>query len=696
LPPFTARFRGIPVCAAPDTPKPKEASWRVRGVLAASFALALCCTASPAQTVTGAPQHLLYATFQDHAVLQRNKPIPVWGTAKPGADVEVSLSGLAVKAKADETGNWRALLPAMPAGGPYELSAVSSGGERQTVRDVQLGDVYLCSGQSNMEMPVRFVSNYDREIRTATNTNIRLFHVARVSSPAPQTGFGAPTQWRVTSPDAVKDFSAVCYFFARDLQPAAGVPVGVIEAAWGGSVIQAWMSREKLAAIGGYEGPLETLQLYQHSPEAAWERWRGLAHDWWTSHDPALGASPSWADPAYDDRDWPQAVATGNWRSWNIEALKTFEGLVWLRKSFTLTAAQAKTPATLHLGPIDRADTTWVNGVDVGEFEGPETARVYKVPAGALREGENVLAIGILAGGGLLKPGSQLTLQFADGSAIAFDGPWRYKLSKPFRESGSPPHVPWLYQQGVSLLYNGMIAPLGQTPVRGVVWYQGESDAWQANEYARLLPAMLDDWRSRFGSETPFFIVQLPGFGPAATRPQASDWARLREVQRRVAAASPNLALAVTIDLGARDFMHPTSKPQVGHRLALLAERRLYDKPVVDSGPTPLGAARTGNAIVVSFDNIARGLVTYEWGGAIGFQLCDAKNACFYAEGTVGNGGVRLAAAKLSGVTHVRYCWSDCPICNLYNTDDLPAVPFDIPVTKGKSADARAGGIAGR
>jgi sialate O-acetylesterase len=625
---------------------------------------------------------LFYATFQDHAVLQRDKPVPVWGLAAPGARVEVTLAGHAVEAKADATGNWHAVLPALAAGGPYELSAVGSSGEKQTLRDVMLGDVYLCSGQSNMDMPVRFASSFDRDIKTATNTDIRLFHIGKLSSPEPQNGFDASTHWRVTSPEAVKDFSAVCYYFARDLQPAAGVPIGLIEASWGGSVIQAWMSRENLAALGGYEVPLEILQLHRQSPEAALLKWRALAQAWWKAQDPALNASPPWTDPAFDDSGWKTAVPSGNWRNWNDAALKTFEGLAWLRKSFMLTAAQAKGPATFLLGPIDRADTTWLNGVDIGEFEGPESARVYTVPSGTLREGRNVLAIGVLAGGGLLSPASRLAVKLADGTVIGLGGTWRYSLSRPLR--GSPPHVPWLYQQGVTVLYNGMIAPLGNTAVRGVVWYQGESDAWQAQEYARLLPAMLDDWRSRFGRDTPFFIVQLPGYGPATAKPQPSGWAELREVQRRVAASSPELALAVTIDLGDRDNMHPVSKQQVGHRLALLAEQRIYGKPVAASGPVPLGAVRRGNSVVVSFGHLAQGLVTYEWKGTIGFQLCDADRVCSYASGMVEHGSVRLDAAGQPLATHVRYCWSDSPICNLYNSAGLPAVPFEITILSGK------------
>ena len=628
------------------------------------------------------PLTLLTTTFQDHAVLQRDKPIPVWGLTSPSAEVGVAFAGTSAHATADASGNWHTELPPMSAGGPFELTATSSTGQTQTVKDVMVGDVYLCSGQSNMEMPLRLATNYDSEIQSAKNTNIRLFHVQRFTSPAPQQTFGADASWAVTSPDTVKEFSAVCYYFGREVQPAAGVAIGLIEDAWGGSAIQAWITEEKLRALGGYEESLDILDTYASDPKAAEVKWRAMAHAWWMSHDPALAASPRWSDPSYDDSGWNQAVPVGRFGAWKVPALKAFDGIVWVRKSFDVTAAQVAGAATISLGAISRTDTTWVNGVEVGAFDGYDVKRVYEIPAGTLHEGKNLVAIGVLAGDGLLSPAEELTVRFADGSIVALTGPWRYKLSAPFSQTGRTPHVPWLNQNGVSVLYNGMIAPLGGTQIRGVLWYQGEADAWQSKEYERLLPALIADWRTKFGADTPFFIAQLTSFGPAGTKPQRSDWEALRDVQRRVVEKTPNTGLAVTIDLGARDNIHPAAKQEVGRRLALLAERSVYGLNIVDRGPTPLAAMREGKAVLVKFDNVAAGLSAYEWDRAIGFSLCDAAGNCSFVDGTIQRDRIKIDAAAKTAT--VRYCWADSPLCNLYNSEGLPAGTFEIPITTGK------------
>jgi sialate O-acetylesterase len=281
-----------------------------------------------------------------------------------------------------------------------------------------------------------------------------------------------------------------------------------------------------------------------------------------------------------------------------------------------------------------------------------------------------------------LSPAEDLTVRFADSSVVALTGPWRYKLSAPSSQTGRTPHVPWLNQNGVSVLHNGMIAPLGGTHIRGVVWYQGEADAWQAKEYERLLPALIADWRAKFGADTAFFITQLTGFGPAATKPQNSDWAALRDVQRRVAEFTPNTGLAVTIDLGLRDIIHPAAKQEVGRRLALLAERSIYGLNIVDRGPTPVAATRQGKTVLVKFDNVAAGLSAYEWDRVIGFSLCDAAGNCSFADGTIQRDRVEIASAAKAAT--VRYCWSDSPLCNLTNSEGLPAGTFEIRITTGK------------
>lgn len=625
------------------------------------------------------PLTLLYTTFQDHAVIQRDRMIPVWGLTAPGARVEVSFAGATATAKSDADGHWRAELPAMSAGGPYALTAKSSNGQTQSLKDVMVGDVYLCSGQSNMELPLRLATNYDAELRGATNPNIRLFHVQRFSSPKPHAVFGADASWAPLSPDTAKEFSATCYYFGANLQPAAGVPVGLIEDAWGGSAIQAWISNEKLASLDGYGTALDIVKAYARSPKDGDLQYRALVRHWFAANDPAMTAK--WYDSAFDDSAWDSLLATGGWRPW--PTLAKFDGVVWLRKAIELTAAEAQGAATLTLGQISDFDLTFVNGREVGAGEGYDVVRNYTVPAGTLHEGKNVIAVAVKMGGAFLDPAEKMSLKLADGTAKPLAGPWKFKTSV---DGALPPipHQPWLNQFGISTLYNGMILPLGDTPVRGIVWYQGETDAGQPAAYRHLLTALIEDWRARFGAETPFLAVQLPGFGPERTAPGKSDWAETRESQRLAIADAIHAGLAVTTDLGVPDNIHPQRKQEVGKRLALLAEQMIYGLPVEGTSPSPLAATHKGKAVTVTFAHADAGLQTLEWNKAIGFSLCTAERQCQWVDGTVAKSTVTLPVPRGLKAAFVRFCWADSPRCNLYSAAGLPAVPFEMPIAKSR------------
>jgi sialate O-acetylesterase len=645
---------------------------------------------------------LLHATLQDHAVLQREAPIPVWGTTTPGAVVSVTLASegsaaatpartaARITAHADPDGQWHAVLPALPVGGPYTLTAVSTAGTRETARDILIGDVFLCSGQSNMEYPTRLASDYDQDVNGASNALIRLFHIERFRSVVPRKAFGAGAHWDVTSPQAVREFSAVCYFFGRDLQPAVGVPIGLIESAWGGSVIQSWISAPRIRKLGGYDRYLDLLPVYASSPARAWRAWDRIAADWWRARDPALRANPPWYSPSYDDVGWPAIVPGGTWREWSVPALQTFNGLVWMRKHFELSAREAGESAMLSLGPMDQSDITFMNGVQVGASEGYDVPRVYSVPAGVLRAGRNVLALGVLGGAGPLLPGREMTLRLSDGAMLHLSGRWRFETSTPMSETGPMPHVPWLNQFGLTVLHNGMIAPLGATRIRGILWYQGEANADQALEYRRLLPALIDDWREQFGASTPLLVVQLPGFGPYQPQPQPSDWAEMREAQRRVVDDTAHAGLAVTIDIGSPRFLHPTDKQDVGERLALLARSLIYGQSVVGVSPSPIAARRARGGVLVRFDTHGSRLVTEESNRPIGFQLCDQAQHCAFADAMQRGNAVMIDTSSDPAAVTVRYCWADSPICNLYDREGLPAVPFELPIGSAHPASGTA------
>lgn len=627
-------------------------------------------------------RELLHPMFQDHAVLQRDRSVRIWGDADPGAEVAVAIAGAEVRTRAStEDGRWEAMLQAQPAGGPHKLQVRSSSGATRTVTDVLFGDVWLCSGQSNMEMPLRRVTNSDIEIAGSTNERIRLLGVDRKSSSVARRDFITPVKWEAARPGTVDEFSAVCYFLGRDLQAASGVPQGLIHSSWGGSVVQAWISTDTLSALGGYENARSMLALHARSPEQAERHWRATQQEWWSQHDPRHNG-PDWRVLEFDDSSWLTTAANRIWEDDDHAEFSKFDGIAWYRYTVTLTREQAGA-ATLALGPIDDFDATWVNGAPVGFNDTWTRPREYQLARGVLKPGENVIAVAVLdsgGGGGLWGEPKQRMLRLASGETVLLDGAWRYRPASPLAQTGIPPRAPWGDSQGMSTLYNAMIAPLAGYTLRGVAWYQGESNVSESAEYARLLPALFQDWRKVFGADLPFLVVQLADFGPVATRPVDSLWASLRDVQRRVVQADPHAALAVTIDVGDRYDIHPTNKQQVGRRLALAARRLIHGEDIVASGPTPIDARRAAGQVVVRFSNAASGLVVYGDKQPIGFELCDDGNRCEYADATVQDDRVLLEVGSIGKPSRVRYAWADSPMCNLYNESDLPAVPFEIRI----------------
>lgn len=626
---------------------------------------------------------LLHPLFHDHAVLQRDRPARIWGTTAPNAAITVSIATAKVTARAGADGSWQLLLPALKAGGPHELTVVSSAAVTQTIHDVLIGDVWLCSGQSNMEMPVRRVMNSDTEIADSTNNQIRLLTVQRTSSAVPLRDFAQPVAWTAAAPGAIDEFAATCYFFGRDLYRANGVPQGLIHSSWGGSTIQAWISAPALSELRNYGEALQLLDLYAQSPQQADVRWRALMDTWWKEHDPAGRNVAALSIIGFDDSAWPTLRPEGFWEKSAVAALHDFDGIVWFRKTFDLSAQQARDDATLSLGPIDDADVTWVNGKRIGSMEGWDTQRVYVIPRGVLRAGKNAIAVAVLdsgGGGGMWGPAQQRSIRFKSGSSVTLDGDWRYRISGSLPQTGVAPHAPWLQAVGTTTLYNGMIAPLAGYSVRGAAWYQGEANAMEAAEYARLLPALMKDWRHAFGADLPFLVVQLAGFGAAVDAPSDPAWAALREVQRRAVDADGNAALAVAIDIGERDDIHPTNKQEVGRRLAFAARQVIFHENVVGAAPAPIEARRTGNQVAVNFSNAPDGLVVQGGNRPVGFELCDAKRHCGFIDATVQEDRVLLDAAAVPDPFFVRYGWANSPVCNLYNTNGLPAVPFEVPV----------------
>ncbi|MFN3668219.1 MAG: sialate O-acetylesterase [Brevundimonas sp.] len=616
--------------------------------------------------------------FQDHAVVQRDRPAPVWGRAEPGTRIEATLAGQAGSTVAGADGRWRIDLPALSAGVGHTLEVKANGGTVATVSNLAAGDVFLCSGQSNMEFAVRQSTNADVEIAASADADLRLLSVGRASLPRQRAEPVRVGAWALSSPTSVRDFSAACYFMGREVRRVRPeVPVGLISSAWGGSIIEDWLDEASLRRMGGREIPLNVLAAYADDPEEGERQWREVSETWWRGNDP--GTRQGWYGARLDDSSWAAMAPEGFWET-STPVLATFDGMVWLRTRVTLTRAQARLGGTLSLGPVDDADTTWVNGRFVGGAQGWDTPRTYAIPAGGLRAGPNVIAIGVLdagGGGGAWGPAGEKALVLSDGTRIPLTEAWRYKVAAPLDDLDGAPRTPWLGGSGLTTLYNGMIAPLGPWGLTAVAWYQGESNISAAEDYGRLLPALMASWRTRFEApQLPFLVVQLADFGPRQARPVRSLWADLREVQREVTGADPHAGLVVAIDIGDPYDIHPTNKQQVGRRLALEARRLVWGEAVAVS-PQPLDARRDGRGITIAYPATA-GLWTQASDAVIGLQLCQDAGVCVWAAGRVENGALRVDKPEGLRATSVRYCWADSPICNLYGREDLPATPFQI------------------
>lgn len=656
---------------------------------------AVCAAFALASSVHAAP--LLHSIFSDHVVVQRDQPINVWGRAEAGSNVTVSLASKSVTATTDARGNWKAQLPAMSAGGPHVLSARSSSGATQTVNDVLVGEVWLCSGQSNMQLQVHRALDSRSEIADSTNDSIRMLTIPLVSDIAAQDELPA-TEWQVAGPQTAAEFSAACFFLARELQKTVPVPFGLINSSWGGSRIEAWMSNGALRAAGGYDSPLDALQLRGNDVPAATARWSTIWESWWHAQPSTNGTPDPWSAPL--DARWRAAPAELTaWETWRVPELQAYNGMLWYRASVKLSASQARQRARLSLGRVDEADVTWINAKAQGATSPPsrdaesgfaslrDAGRVYYLPQGALKAGENVIVVNVLdtyGAGGLYGPAENRVLQFADGTSVPL-GQWHYQMAP--ASIGAPPREPWGNTAGLGTIYNAMIAPLTSYSLRGVAWYQGESNTGEASRYRDLLTRFMGDWRKQFDApRLPFLIVQLANYGPAPTAPVESGWAELREAQRLAVNADPHAALAVTIDIGDRYDIHPANKQELGRRLARAARHLVYGESLAASGPVAASARQGKDGIVVTFDDVARRLVTYSSAEPIGFELCGAAlGSCRFARARISGNLVVLDTTQMPAATRVRYCWADSPVCTLFDEDTLPAGPFELPIDANAS-----------
>ena len=623
------------------------------------------------------------AVFTDHLVLQRDRPIPIWGNAAAGEEVTVTLSGATRSVRADANGHWPLLMPEQPAGGPHTLSARSAT-RMQDVQDVRIGDVWLCSGQSNMEFPVRGALNARAEIAASANDLIRQLKIAHSASTTPRTSFDGALEWKVASPETTGDFSATCYYFVRELRKNVDVPMGIIVSAWGGSKIEPWMSEPAIRGVGGYQAALDVAAEYRKDPALAALHWGEHWKQWWREQPGNAGNEP-WTSVRGDAARWQRAPAELTpWESWGVPALANFDGMVWYRTTVTLSPAQAKQAAQLTLGVIDEVDLTYVNGRAVGSSPCCGE-RNYALAAGTLHAGENLIVVNAFdtyASGGMYGPAEKRALTLADGTRIPL-GPWQYQQSGAHPDI-APPRAPWEPTAGIAMLYNAMIAPFANFGLRGVVWYQGESNSSvvEGHRYQAQMQALMGDWRQQFGAPLPFLIVQLANYGATPRTPVESGAALTRDAQRRAVAADGNAGLVVTIDIGNPDDVHPTNKQEVGRRLARAARHVVYGEKISPSGAQPLAARRTAEGVAVTFGGFDAPLVVYDSRDPAAFELCGAAvGSCRFVRAELRGAQVLLTDEAAAGpATRVRFCWADSPIGNLHDSAGLPVGPFEIEI----------------
>jgi sialate O-acetylesterase len=607
-------------------------------------------------------------------VLQRDTELKIWGWASPGENLTVTFAGTELTASADDGGEWMVMLPPMKAGGPHTMTIEAS--NRLTVSDIMIGDVWLCSGQSNMELPVRRVRPlYEAEIAAAENKFIRSFIVPKVFSfKEPHKDLSAG-RWVAANPETVLDFSATAWFFAVHLYDTYGVPVGLLTSAFGGSPAEAWISEESLK-----EFPVHYNELQKYKSDSLMAAIAAADHkrtqDWYgqlmKADEAYLTPGVKWHDPAMSTDDWKTTTVPGHW---SATELKGLNGAVWFRKEITVPASAAGQPGSINLGRIVDADSSFLNGTFIGTVSYQYPPRRYTIPAGLLKEGSNILTVRVISniGDGGFVPEKHYDLSAGD-FRISLEGEWKYKVGAvmpPLRGQTFFGYTP-------GGLFNAMLAPLLNYGIKGILWYQGESNAGRPDEYRKLLPALIRDWRKNLGQgDVPFLVVQLPNFMEAKETPSESGWAMFREAQTE-ALKLPATGMAVTYDIGEWNDIHPLNKRDVGKRLALAAGKVAYgDDETVFSGPTYRSMTVRGRKILISFDNTGSGLVARGSRRPGHFAIAGEDMQFVWAKARIRGDRVIVKNRKIKRPVAVRYAWADNPVgANLYNREGLPAAPF--------------------
>lgn len=646
--------------------------------------------------------------FRDHMVLQQGIPVPVWGWSQPGDKIIVSFGGKSKSAVANKAGEWSVKLAPLKASCESRPLTLRSACDQRTLTldDVLVGEVWICSGQSNMEWPLASANHAAEEVAAADYPNMRLFTVPRKAELNP--GLEIAGEWARCQPANAGGFSAVGYFFGREIHRKTGLPVGLINASWGGTIAEAWSSREALVADPLFR---KVVKEYEHelsspSPDA---QGLGAKHrEWAEKHDHQdthnAGEAAGWQMAACPDAEWATMDLPRNWQS----AGHDHSGIFWFRREIAIPAGWEGRDLTLSLGPTDKSDVTYFNGERVGSItmqDRPDawcTSRTYTVPGRLVRAGRAVVAVRVFSNifhGGFIGTPAQLSVvpvDDHDATPIALAGAWRYKIEANFGIVPPPPPPPRGAGNPNSpyMLYGNMIKPLVPYALRGAIWYQGESNASMAKQYRKLFPLMIRSWRDAWGQggrkgslerDFPFLFVQLANYQLPPSQPGENEWAELRDAQLNTLSLD-NTGMAVAIDVGEANDIHPRDKQSVGYRLSLPALSRIYGfRNLVMSGPLCRAVKREKGRIRLEFDHAGAGLIAR--GGVLkGFAIAGADRKFVWANAVIaGADAVVVSSPAVPRPVAVRYGWDINPGCTLYNASDLPASPFKTDSWPGRA-----------
>lgn len=625
--------------------------------------------------------------FSDGMVLQQKAKVNFWGEAASGKNVTIAASwGGQASATADAAGKWQIGLATPKAGGPYTIN-IKTIDTAVVINDVLIGEIWLASGQSNMDIgvagwpPNDTILNSAQEIAQANYPSIRFFKVPFNISTRPLDSVGG--KWSPSSPATTGDFSATAFFYARKLYRELNVPIGIIQSCIGGTPAEAWTSKDYLAKLGDFTNKIEGLATMQTATENWFKRWPSQPVPQTDEQWQNISFSDLEATSAdYDDSKWSTKKLPGR-----FDQLPSgdFDGAMWFRREFIVSNQDKE--YTLEIGAIDDMDATYINGKKIGGLAGAGSAdarREMRISKSLLVKGKNVIAIRVIDTGGPGAISGGMTITSADGSTIPLDGDWKYQLIAEIYKgrfyaydlgtnSSERPNIAQVNSNTPTVLFNAMINPLVPYTIKGVIWYQGESNVGRAEQYKRLFPNMIQDWRAKWGYEFPFYFVQLaPYLYPAADQKEQSQ--KLRDAQR-YGLRLPKTGMVSTLDVGSLKTVHPPYKQQVGLRLARLALANDYGKKLVASGPLYKRATASGKSLVIEFDFTGSGLVAAKT-GLTNFEIAGADKVFVPAEARIVNNRVIVCNPSVSNPVYVRYAWSDGSMATLFNKEGLPAATF--------------------